>query len=53
MKRSMKERNMKERSMKREVFGVQGDSDISVLTPFGEEQAVRTNRALSRMPFDR
>jgi hypothetical protein len=33
--------------------GAQGDSDVSVLTPFGEEQAARTATALSRMPFDR
>jgi hypothetical protein len=31
----------------------QGDSDGSVLTPFGQEQARRTRDALSRMPFDR
>lgn len=32
---------------------MQGDTDISILTPFGEEQAKLTRNALSRMPFDR
>ena len=32
---------------------VQGDSDESTLTPFGEEQAKRTAAALSKMQFDR
>ncbi|EIE24914.1 phosphoglycerate mutase-like protein [Coccomyxa subellipsoidea C-169] len=31
---------------------IQGDSDLSILTPFGEKQAELTRNALSRMPFD-